>query len=83
MVALRRDEFVLPIFMGRSEPRIIGLAGAEEIAAMRDRLPEGARVLADGEASLVFADPFGVEWQVSAAARFRSSGEIYGRWLTR
>jgi hypothetical protein len=47
MVALRRDELVLPIFMGRSEPRITGLgAGAEEIAAM-DFVPDLVPVSGD------------------------------------
>lgn len=80
---LRRDHLVLPVFAGRSSPRIIGLdVDGEEIESMRARLPEEAHVLAEGEARLVFVDPFGVEWQVSAAAPFRSSGEIHGRWLT-
>lgn len=82
LVVLRRDDLVLPVFAGRSSPRIIGLdVAAEEIEAMRARLPDEAHVLAEGEARLVFVDPFGVQWQVSAAAAFRSSGEIHGRWL--
>lgn len=83
LVVLRRDDLVLPVFAGRSLPRIIGLdVDADEIDAMRARLPEEAHVLTEDEARLVFVDPFGVEWQVSAAAPFRSSGEIHGRWLT-
>lgn len=30
---------------------------------------------------LVFMDPFEVEWQLSAASSFRSSGDMHGRWL--
>ncbi len=82
MVAVRRDDLILPVFVGRSEPRIIGLkASADEIGALQERLPEQARVLAQKSTKVVFADPFSGEWQVSADTRFRSSGEMHGRWL--
>lgn len=82
MVAVRRDDLILPVFVGRSEPRIIGLkASADEIGALHARLPEQARMLTHNNAEIVFADPFGVEWQVSTGTRFRSSGEMHGRWL--
>ena len=82
MVALARDEIVLPIFAGRSGPRIVGLkATAEEIEGMRRCLPEEAVLVSEGEGKLEFADPFEVTWQLSAVSRFRSSGEMHGRWL--
>ncbi len=82
MVALRRDEIVLPVFAGRPAPRIIGLdASAEEIEGMRRRLPDAADVLTHSGRQLVFTDPFGVEWQVRADTDFRSQGEMHGRWL--
>ncbi len=82
MVALGRDAVVFPIFKGEPGPRIIGLAiDAEELAALRDRLPDEAKVLAESGDTLRFKDPFGVEWQVATVQRFRSSGEMHGRWL--
>ena len=82
MTVLQRDDVVLPLFVGRPSRRIIGLhATAEEIDAIRRRLPRGTRVIAANEEQLVFADPFDVEWQVSVAGPFRSSGEIGGHWL--
>lgn len=82
MTFLQRDQFFLPVFAGRPARRIVGLhASAEEIRAMRARLPDGTSVLAEGDGRLVFADPFEVEWQVGAATAFRSSGELQGRWL--
>jgi hypothetical protein len=82
MVVLVRDDISLPIFAGASVPRIIGLEVAvDEIADMRQRLPREAEVLSEGARSFVFSDPFDVEWQVSTTTAFRSSGEMYGRWL--
>ncbi len=82
MVALARDEIVLPVFAGPSVPRIIGLdVTIDDIDRMRQHLPEEAEVVTDGERALVFRDPFEIEWQVSAATGFRSSGEMHGRWL--
>ncbi len=82
MVALRRDEIVFPVFARRTAPRIIGLEVAgEEIAGMRGRLPDEAEVVAANERQLVFADPFGVEWQIRTRGGFHSSGEMHGRWL--
>lgn len=82
MVALGHEAFVLPIFAGTSSSRIIGLeATIDEIRALRRRLPREARLVTDEERQLVFVDPFEVEWQLSAASSFRSSGDMCGRWL--
>jgi catechol 2,3-dioxygenase-like lactoylglutathione lyase family enzyme len=82
MSVLQRDEVVLPLFVGRPSTRIIGLhASVDEIDAMRRRMPPGARVIAESEHDLAFADSFEVEWQVSVPGQFRSSGEIRGEWL--
>lgn len=82
MVVLERNGIFLPIFGGRSAPRIIGLeATIEEIGAMRRRLPDETEVVTEGGPKLVFVDPFDVEWQVSAGTGFRSQGEMHGRWL--
>jgi catechol 2,3-dioxygenase-like lactoylglutathione lyase family enzyme len=81
-VALARDAIVFPIFEGERGPRIVGLKlDAEELDAVRDRLPGEAVVVAQGERTLVFRDPFEVEWQLATVAGFRSSGELHGRWL--
>ena len=82
LVVLRRDDIFLPVFLGESVPRIVGLeATVKEADEMRRRLPEEAQVLDESERQLVFADPFAVEWQVGIGTGFRSSGEMHGRWL--
>lgn len=86
MVALGGDDFVLTLFEGAPRPGTVleislGLA-PEEIDAVPQRLPETATILEQREHFLRFQDPFGFRWQLqSPTARFRSNGEIAGRWL--
>jgi catechol 2,3-dioxygenase-like lactoylglutathione lyase family enzyme len=83
MVALKRDDLVLPVFLGPTAPRVVGLdVAGEEIAEMRRRLPDEAEVLVSDEEQIVFGDPFDVQWQVRSGAQFRSSGEMHGRWFS-
>jgi len=82
MVALGRDGIVLPLFAGTPTRRIIGIeASLDELESMRRRLPEDARLIGETAQTLVFSDPFDVEWQVRAGGGFQSSGELHGRWL--
>lgn len=85
MVALQRDDFILPLFS--SEPTgaqtyAIGLVmERDEIEAVRARLPEDALVETESEGWLAFLDRFGVRWQLSDTQPFRSAGERDGIWL--
>jgi catechol 2,3-dioxygenase-like lactoylglutathione lyase family enzyme len=86
MVALRRDEFTLPIFHGEPHSGTVLEIGVsmspEEIEAISDRLPEGATRLTHEHGDLFFADPFGFTCHVYATSeRFLGNGEIAGHWL--
>lgn len=86
MVALRRDDFVLALFQGTPQAGTVlefcfGLA-ADEIEAVRARLPGDATILEHREGFLDFEDSFGFHWKLQEPDRaFRSSGELRGRWL--
>lgn len=84
-VALRRDHVVLPLFRGPAIPGQIHAVGlvmdAQSIGELRARLPASATVEAAEPAYLEFVDPFGIRWQISTNRRFRTSGDISGRWL--
>ena len=87
MVALQRGDFVLALFQGRPSPRKtvleIGLhMAAEEIAAVRQRLPETAEPIHHEHGDLLFDDPYGYRWHLRPEGqRFQSNGESSGRWL--
>ena len=84
MVALQRDDFLIVLFARPPSGEQIYLIGMviddtaiEEIAG---RLPpEGPTVHHPGY--LEFVDPYGIRWQLSSGPRFRSSGEMFGRWI--
>jgi catechol 2,3-dioxygenase-like lactoylglutathione lyase family enzyme len=86
MVALGRDGFVLALFRGLPAPGTIyeicvGVA-TEEIEQIGARAQERALVQESNRTFLRFRDPFGFQWAVQPLdARFRSSGDIAGRWL--
>lgn len=86
MVALRRDELVLALFRGAPAPGTVyelclGVA-PEELDDIRSRVERTATVLETAASWLRFQDPFGFRWALQpAAASFRSSGEISGRWI--
>lgn len=86
MVALRRDNFTLPIFRGEPQPGTILEIGVavppEEIEAIRSRLPQSATRLRHEYDDLFFEDPFGFTWHINASSEgFLSNGEIVGHWL--
>jgi hypothetical protein len=86
MVALRRDEFVLALFEGSPQAGTVhevcfGLE-ADEIDAVRARLPEECTSLTHARGFLQFDDAFGFRWTLQELdVPFKSSGEIAGRWL--
>jgi catechol 2,3-dioxygenase-like lactoylglutathione lyase family enzyme len=86
MVALKREDFVLPLFEGRPVPREtvleIGVVmPVEEIAATRDRWPESV-ALVEHPLDTMFRDPFGYTWHLWPEGEvFQSNGESRGRWL--
>lgn len=86
MVALKRDNFILPLFQGSPAPKEtvleIGVVmTAEEAAALRDRLPDTV-TLAKHHSDIMFDDPFGYRWHIWPVDRaFKSNGEGAGRWL--
>ena len=83
MVALRRDDFVLALFRGAPQEGTVvelGLAmSSSELDELQARLPDNVE---GSSTALQFTDPFGFRWNVHAnEVRFRSSGDIAGRWL--
>ncbi|MEO6578615.1 MAG: hypothetical protein ABIO99_06935 [Candidatus Limnocylindria bacterium] len=52
-----------------------------DILGVRLRLSQNATIVADGPDYLEFVDPFAVRWQISTDRRFRTAGDIAGRWL--
>jgi catechol 2,3-dioxygenase-like lactoylglutathione lyase family enzyme len=86
MLALRKGEFVLALFRGSAAPGqvpVIGLSmPAEELVALRGRLPEELQGRADAPDRLEFRDPYRILWQISVPGdEFRTSGEFANRWL--
>lgn len=87
MIALRRDAFVLALFQGKPVPKDtvleIGISmPANEIAAIRDRLPDTVELVNHEYGDLMFDDPFGYRWHLWLEGKvFRSNGESSGRWL--
>jgi hypothetical protein len=86
MLALRRDDFVLALFEGSPQLGTVheicfGLE-ADEIDAVRARLPKECTSLRHERGFLQFDDAFGFRWTLQELdVRFKSSGEIAGRWL--
>lgn len=86
MVALKRDNFVLPLFQGNPAPKDtvleIGIVmTAEEAAALLDRLPD-TLTFAKHHSDIMFDDPLGYRWHIWPVGReFNSNGEGAGRWL--
>lgn len=84
MVALQRDEVILPLFDGEPSGErfyAIGIVMApEEIAAVADRLDD-ERVESRKDGWLAFIDRFGVRWQLSDTAPFLGAGRTGGEWL--
>jgi catechol 2,3-dioxygenase-like lactoylglutathione lyase family enzyme len=86
MVALRKDEFGLALFRGDAplgQVYVIGLRmPVEEIARVRDRLPEDTQILEDKPNYLEFRDLYQITWQIMfPGSEFRTSGVFANRWL--
>ena len=81
MLALRRGDFVLALFLGAPKPGTvhevnIGVVDPAEIDSLRHRPPDGLEVIDQGDG------PVRVRWVLQRAdVEFRSSGQIAGRWL--
>ena len=84
MVGLRRDDLLLALFPGDPRPGTVFLiaivATAQEIDAVRGRLPNGTAVEVDQADALTFLDPFGFRWQLCGPG-FAGPGDAHGRWL--
>jgi catechol 2,3-dioxygenase-like lactoylglutathione lyase family enzyme len=86
MVALRRDDLVLALFLGT--PRLgtvyeicLGLP-SDEVEGLVSRVADDVSILEREDGFVRFEDPFGFRWVLQEhGAAFRSSGEIAGRWL--
>lgn len=87
MITLQRGAFVLALFQGRPSPQTTVLEigvhmAAEEIAAVRQRLPETTERVHHEYGDLLFDDPYGYRWHLRPTGeRFQSNGESSGRWL--
>jgi len=80
MVALQRDEFVLVLFRrspsGEQLYTLGLLLDEEEIDAIAERLPAGARIESRRAGWLAFVDRYGMRWQLAAGAAFRPSRAV-------
>ena len=86
MVALHRDDVILPIFHGSPQRGTVLEIGVtvpqEEIEAISTRLPDGATRLGHEYGDLMFSDPFGYTLHINSASDgYLSNGEAAGRWL--
>jgi catechol 2,3-dioxygenase-like lactoylglutathione lyase family enzyme len=92
LCSLHRDAFTLALEAGSSSGggRLshIGVqVDAEELARLRVVAPTlGCQVVQDGQAILVFDDPYGVRWEMTTSSyedpRRLSTGARKGLWLT-
>ena len=84
-VALRRGKFVLALLRGQADPGQVYAIGlemaAEELGAVRPRLPEEVEISEDEETALAFRDRYGITWQLSTGGDFRTVGDLTGDWL--
>jgi catechol 2,3-dioxygenase-like lactoylglutathione lyase family enzyme len=86
MCGLRKGSVVLALFRGQAaggQVYVIGLEmPVEQIARVRERLPQDTLVMEAGPGSLTFLDPYQITWQISQpGGEFRTAGEYAGRWL--
>jgi catechol 2,3-dioxygenase-like lactoylglutathione lyase family enzyme len=86
MCSLRKGSFVLALFRGHSgggQVYVIGLEmPAEQIAGVRERLPQDTFTMEEGPDSLTFLDPYQITWQISQpGGEFRTAGDYANRWL--
>ncbi len=85
MVALQRDELIIALFLGTGSGDQINKLGIlmddEAIDEVAARLPPGASLVSHRRGSLELVDRYRIRWQLSSRPTFRSSGDIFGRWL--
>jgi len=85
MVALQRDDLVLALFPGTGSGEQIHALGVvmddEAIDEVAGRLPPGVSPVSHRRGSLEFVDRYRIRWQLYSRPTFRSSGDIFGRWL--
>jgi catechol 2,3-dioxygenase-like lactoylglutathione lyase family enzyme len=92
LCSLHRDAFTLALEEGSSQGggRLshIGIqVDTDDLAHLRTLAPNlGCQVVQDGQAILVFDDPYGVRWELTTTSyddpRRLSTGARLGRWLT-
>lgn len=86
MLALRRDDFVLALFQGTPGGEQIFAVGlsmtAEEILAIKARIPSQDVVQDEEGRMLQFRDAYNIFWQIYGSPyEFQSTGKTTGRWL--
>lgn len=85
MVALQRDELVIALFLGTGSGEQINKLGVlmddEAIDDVAARLPPGASLVSHRRGSLELVDRYRIHWQLASRSTFRSSGDMFGRWL--
>jgi catechol 2,3-dioxygenase-like lactoylglutathione lyase family enzyme len=85
MVALRSGAFTLALFPGSPQAGTLFAIGLtvspDELAAIRQRLPEDAPVVESDERSITFFDQHGFAWQLATGHAFSTAGVFADRWL--
>jgi catechol 2,3-dioxygenase-like lactoylglutathione lyase family enzyme len=85
MVALGREALVLALFPGEPSPGQVFAVGVsvteEEIAGVREGLPDDTQILSSEPGWLDFVDRYRLHWQLAASSRFVGSGDAAERWL--
>jgi hypothetical protein len=55
---------------------------AEQIARVRERLPQDTLIIETGPGLLTFLDPYQITWQIyQPGGDFRTAGDYADRWL--
>lgn len=86
MVALKRDDLVLALFPGVTQPGQLYIVGLnmdlEEISDVRGRLSQETLIIEDDPDDLSFQDRYGIIWQLyPSGTNFTTNGDAHGRWL--
>ncbi|MGD9091831.1 MAG: hypothetical protein PVF74_03210 [Anaerolineales bacterium] len=86
MLALQKGDVVLALFSGpdlSGQVWAIGLAmPSEQVAEVKNHLPEDSEVILDHPEQFNFRDRYGISWQlVPPGAEFLMNGDAAGRWL--
>ncbi len=85
MVGLQHNGWVLALFRGDAAPGQVFVIGlylpAEEIQAVRNRLPADTVIELDEADRLEFVDHYGITWQLATGGDFQTAGVFADRWL--